>query len=38
MSLVDDKEVKGERGEPVRVVAVPMPMLCPGMLHTQRAA
>lgn len=31
-------EVKGGKGEPVRVVAVPMPMTRYDMLHAQRAA
>lgn len=30
-------EVKGGKGEPVRVVAVPMPMTRYDMLHAQRA-
>lgn len=37
VSLVDDKKVKRKRGEPVRVIAVPMPVPWHGMLHTCRA-
>lgn len=38
VSLVDAEKVKGKRGEPVRVVAVPMPVPWHGMLLTCRAA
>lgn len=38
VSLVDDKKVKGERGEPESMAAVPMPVPWHGVLHTHRAA